>query len=93
MTLEGILGEAVSRLGIQGVSTVALVALGSIVIWSSRARRVGYVAGRGIATARWVAVSLLALTIAGVVTVHPERAAALAGRAPEAFDWLQGAVS
>jgi hypothetical protein len=92
VTLEQLLGEVVSRLGIQGVSTVVLVTLGSIVIWSSRARSVGLYAGRAVGTARWVAVSLLALTIAGVVTVHPERAAALASRAPDAFSRLMEVI-
>lgn len=97
MTLQGVLREVVAALGLQGVSVVALVGLVSVVVWSSRARRAGYVVGRGVATARWVAVSLLALGLAGVITFHPERAAALGTQAkqvlPGLLEWLQGAVS
>lgn len=81
MPLEQVISEIVARLGLQGVSMVALVGLVSVVVWSSRARRAGYVAGRAVGTARWVAVSLLALSLAGVITFHPERVAVVIGEA------------
>lgn len=77
MVIEGVLAAVLERLGLAGVSTVVLVALASVVIWSSRVRHASYVASRTVSTGKWVALSLLALTVAGVVAWRPGRAAAL----------------
>lgn len=96
MTLEQVLGEVVARLGIRGVSLSALALLVSVVAWSSRAKKAGSAAGSAVGTARWVAVSLVALAVAGIVSINFERAVALAGRLgeylPRVLRWLGGLI-
>lgn len=74
LVVEGAIRYALEQLGVAGVSTVAIVALVTLVVWSSRARAVGHYAGSAVSTTKWVALSLLGLTVLGVATLHPERA-------------------
>lgn len=78
--------------GLEGVSIVVLVALVSIIAWSSRAKHAGSLAGSAVSTTRWLALSLVLLGLAGVVSFHPARAAYLWGwfaeKAPIVARWL-----
>lgn len=78
MSVEALLGDLLGRLGIRGVSTVALLAIVSVVVWSSRARKAGYVLGSGLATVRWTALAIGVLAVGGVVSLNPGRAVDLA---------------
>lgn len=94
MTLEQVLGELFARVGLREVSVTVLALLVSVIIWSSRARHAGHVAGRTVGTARSVAVVLALLTVAGVITFDLQRAGSLAGWladiAPQFYRFLEG---
>lgn len=78
MPIEQLVSEVLARVGLTGVSVGVLALLVSVIVWSSRARHAGHVAGRTVGTARWVAVVLALLAVVGVVSFHPDRAANLA---------------
>lgn len=77
MVLEGLAQQAVSALGIKGVSTVALVLLVSIALYAHKASTAGRrVAGAGSTMAhdaKVVAIVLTALLVLGVATLDIDR--------------------
>jgi hypothetical protein len=84
--LESTIADVFARLGVAGsVSIVALLGLVSIAVWSSRARHAGAVVSRGLTTAQMLALSLVGLALAGLITIHT-------GRAHEVLVWMADVV-